>query len=134
MSDSETPWTAAHQAPVYGILHASILKWIAISFSRGPSQPRIRTSISCVSYIGRLIPYHLSHQEAPKCGMGSSNHLTTWFAPLATSPIVKYASWNGHMDSEEKRKVAQIGILGMTNRQLVGSCYNITQGAQFSVL
>ena len=28
-----TPWTAAHQAPVPGILQARILEWAAISFS-----------------------------------------------------------------------------------------------------
>jgi len=29
-----TQWTVAHQAPVRGISQASILEWIAISFSR----------------------------------------------------------------------------------------------------
>ena len=28
-----TPWTAAHQAPVPGILQAKTLEWVAISFS-----------------------------------------------------------------------------------------------------
>ena len=28
------PWTVAHQAPVRGISQASILEWVAISFSR----------------------------------------------------------------------------------------------------
>ena len=28
-----TPWTAAHQAPVSGILQARTLEWVAISFS-----------------------------------------------------------------------------------------------------
>ena len=41
MSDSETPWTVACQAPLsMGILQARILEWVAISFSRGSSQPR----------------------------------------------------------------------------------------------
>ena len=31
----ETPWTAAHQAPLsLGILQAKILEWVAISFSK----------------------------------------------------------------------------------------------------
>ena len=30
----------------HGILQARILEWVAISFSRGPSQPRDRTSVS----------------------------------------------------------------------------------------
>ena len=32
---------------VHGILQARILEWIAISFSRGSSQPRDRTQVSC---------------------------------------------------------------------------------------
>ena len=37
---------------VHGILQARILEWVAISFSRGSSQPRDGTLISC---IGRWI-------------------------------------------------------------------------------
>ena len=40
---------------VHGISQARILEWVAISFSRGYSQPRDRTHISC---IGRWILYH----------------------------------------------------------------------------
>ena len=42
-----TPWSVAHQAPVsMGILWARKLEWVAIPFSRGPSQPRDRTQVS----------------------------------------------------------------------------------------
>ena len=34
---------------VHGILQASILEWVAISFSRGSSQPRDRTQISHIA-------------------------------------------------------------------------------------
>ena len=34
---------------VHGIFQARILKWIAISFSRGSSQPRNRTQVSCIA-------------------------------------------------------------------------------------
>ena len=50
---------------VHGILQARILKWVAIPFSRGSSQPRDQTCISFVSYIGRRTLYHLSHQGSP---------------------------------------------------------------------
>ena len=40
---------------VHGILQATILEWVAIPFSRGPSQPRDRTQISCT---GRQILHH----------------------------------------------------------------------------
>ena len=38
---------------VHGISQARILEWVAISFSKGASQPRDQTHISC---IGRWIP------------------------------------------------------------------------------
>ena len=34
---------------VHGVSQATILQWVAISFSRGSSQPRDRTLLSCVS-------------------------------------------------------------------------------------
>ena len=36
---------------VHGILQARILGWVAVSFSRGSSQPRDQTQASCVSCI-----------------------------------------------------------------------------------
>ena len=39
-----------------------MLEWIAIPFSRGSSQPRDQTWVSC---IGRQTLYHLSHQGSP---------------------------------------------------------------------
>ena len=49
---------------VYRIFQARILEWVAISFSRGSSQPRDRFRISCVSGIGRQILYHWCHLES----------------------------------------------------------------------
>ena len=40
---------------VRGIFQAGILEWVAISFSRGSSQPRDQTQVSC---IGRQILYY----------------------------------------------------------------------------
>ena len=40
---------------VHGIILTRILEWIDMPFSRGSSWPRDRTSISCVSCIGRQI-------------------------------------------------------------------------------
>ena len=34
---------------VHGILQARILEWVAISFSRGSSQPRDQTWVSCIA-------------------------------------------------------------------------------------
>ena len=34
---------------VHGILQARILEWVAISFSRASSQPRVQTWVSCIA-------------------------------------------------------------------------------------
>ena len=46
-------------ASVHGILQARVLEWVAIPLSRGSSQPRDWTQVSCIA--GRFF-YHLSHQ------------------------------------------------------------------------
>ena len=43
---------------VHGISQARILEWVTTAFTRGSSQPRDWTRVSC---IGRWILYHLSH-------------------------------------------------------------------------
>ena len=47
---------------VHGISQARTLEWVAISFSRGSSQPRGQTHISCLSC--RWILYHYATWEA----------------------------------------------------------------------
>ena len=41
----------------HAILQAKILEWVAIPFSRGSSQPRDQTCVSCISCIGRQFLY-----------------------------------------------------------------------------
>ena len=44
--------TMDHSPPsssVHGILQARILEWVAIPFSRGSSQPRDQTQVSCIA-------------------------------------------------------------------------------------
>ena len=43
---------------VHGTFQVGILKQVAISYSKGSSQPRDQTHISCVSFIGKWILYH----------------------------------------------------------------------------
>ena len=45
MSDSLKP----HRLYIHGILQARILEWVAVPFSRGPSQPRDWTQVSCIA-------------------------------------------------------------------------------------
>ena len=48
---------------VHGILQARILEWVAFPFSRGSSQPRGRTQVSCMA--GGFC-YQLSQQGSPR--------------------------------------------------------------------
>ena len=53
---SVTLWTVAHQAPLsMGFFQARTLAWVVISSSRGSSQPRDWTHMSCFSCTGRQI-------------------------------------------------------------------------------
>ena len=57
-----TPWTTLHDpvgcsppgSSIHGIFQARVLEWAAIAFSRGSSQPRDRTRVSCIA--GRYLP------------------------------------------------------------------------------
>ena len=55
-----TLWTVCSlpDSPVHGTLQASILECVAIFYSRGSSQPRDQTCVSCVSCVGRQVLYH----------------------------------------------------------------------------
>ena len=57
--DYSPPGSSAH-----GISQARILEWVAISSSRGSSQPRDRTHVSCGSSSGKQILYHCLIWEA----------------------------------------------------------------------
>ena len=48
---------------VHGILQARILEWVFISSSRGSSQPKDQTQVSCIPSIGR--------QSLHQCHVGS---------------------------------------------------------------
>ena len=52
---------------IHGISQARVLEWVAISFSRGSSQPRNRTRVSHT--VDRHF-YHLSHQGSPTVNSG----------------------------------------------------------------
>ena len=58
--------TCSHPgSSVPGIFQARILEQVAISSSRGSSQPRDQTHISCISCTGRSILYHLKTGIVP---------------------------------------------------------------------
>ena len=54
----------ACRAPLsLGILQERILEWVAMSSSRGSSQPRDRTPVSCIA--GQIL-YQLSYEGSPE--------------------------------------------------------------------
>ena len=92
---------------VHGIFQARILEWIAISYSRGSSQPRDQTHVSCISRIGRQILYCHTSWEAPfnNCNL---HKIREWIRPrqpllgsLKYERIFSLTSW-----------VHQVGLRG----------------------
>ena len=61
---------------VHGIFQARILEWIAMSFSRGSSQPRDQTCFASISCIGSRVLYHSATLEAH---LIHSSHLVNIF-------------------------------------------------------
>ena len=66
--DCSLPGSSAH-----GIAQARILKYVAISFSRGYSRSRDQTLISCVSCMSRRILYHWATWQALKNTLKSTD-------------------------------------------------------------
>ena len=56
---------------VYGILQARILEWVAISLSRGSSQPRDQTKVSCIA--GRFFTIWATRQAPDSWGAYERN-------------------------------------------------------------
>ena len=76
VSDSVTPSTVAHQAPLsMGFSRQEILERIAISSSRGisPTQGLNRALASCISRIVRQLLYHQHHLGSPCVALGHFN-------------------------------------------------------------
>ena len=63
-----TPWTIALPgSSVQGILPARILEWVAMLSSRGSSQPRDRTLISCIA--GRFFGQQATWKDLIVCSL-----------------------------------------------------------------
>ena len=65
VSDFQDPMNCSPAGfSVRGITQARTLEWVAISYSKGSSQPRDQTCVFCVSCIGRKILQHCATWEA----------------------------------------------------------------------
>ena len=63
---------------VHGILQARILEWVAFPFSRGSSQPRDRTQVSCIAgrfFTNWAMQLLISHIITGVLNWCTSNHL-----------------------------------------------------------
>ena len=113
MSDSfATLCTVASPIPVHGILQARILKWLAISFSRGSSWPTedlglldCRQILYCLSHQRSLTccccchfsrvglcatPWTAAHQALPSLGFSRQEH---WSGLPLPSPMQESEKW-----------------------------------------
>ena len=94
------PWTVAYQAPQSMNLQAKILEWVAISFSRGSSQPRDQSWVSWIVdrcftvWTTREIPKRLWTSETLHISCftrASPNHL--FLQMHSRVMILNYTSW-----------------------------------------
>ena len=63
---------------VHGILQARVLEWVAISFSRGSSWPRVWTRVSCI--VGRCFTVAKSQTKLSDWTTNNSKMKTGWNA------------------------------------------------------
>ena len=70
-----SPWSSS----VHWLLQAIMLEWVAISSSRGSSQPRDQTQISFATCIDRQMLYHCGTFSSVQCSLSvMSNSATPW--------------------------------------------------------
>ena len=107
-SDSATPWTVARQAPLS--MGFPRQEWLAIPFSRGPSGPRDRTWVSCVSCIGRQILYQPAPPGKPSLewsGIIWQTSPSRWLPPaLSPAATSLFLLSQGSPMTPERRQVS----------------------------
>ena len=86
-----TPWTVACRSSVHGILQARILEWVAISSSRGSSQPRDQTQVSCIA--GRFFTIWANREALVYWSV-----LVNIWSFIQNSELTCYQGWRGWMD------------------------------------
>ena len=76
---------------VHGVLQARLLEWVAISFSRASSQPRVWTQVSCIA--GRFFTIWATRQGP--CQKTPWSQFTPGFTPRTQEleMLNKAASW-----------------------------------------
>ena len=84
---------------VHAILQARILERVAISFSRGSSQPRNQAQVSCI--VGRF-PCHLSYRE-----VYTHIHTTECYSAIKNNEILPFATTWTELEAIMLSKIIQ---------------------------
>ena len=120
--DCRLPGSAVH-----GILQARLLEWVAISFSRGSSQPRNRTQVSCI--VSKTL-YHLSHQGSTLAEADSS---PSSLAPIATLLSIRfncleYANFRIYTTEVQKKSESIVQEDPSRHSNSIASIYKLENG------
>ena len=86
-----TPWTVACWSSVHGILQTRILERVAISSSRGSSQPRDQTQVSCIA--GRFFTIWATREALVYWAL-----LVNIWSFIQNSELTCHQGWRGWMD------------------------------------
>ena len=121
MSNSVTPWTAAGQTPVHGILQERILEWPAISFSRGSSRLMDQIQVSCIADRPLEKPKYCAQQP----GTRKPEQLLEYydnqcFLSMRTNtdaPFSSFCVYSGPQKSQEDRKSLRM-LFSLTSNHL----------------
>ena len=105
LADSAIPWTVVCQAPlsmefyrpVTGYWSIQYLEWVAIPFSRGSSQPRNKTGVSCIAG-GFLTSWATRRSQATVSGVlkesDTTERLTTRKLNMRSTLLAKLKVYN----------------------------------------
>ena len=90
---------------VHGIFQARILEWAAISYSRGSSQHRDQTRISCISYIDRQILYHCVTWESQSLIEAHLNKASKEWLDSKYTQACNSICWRKHRVGRSNRRI-----------------------------
>ena len=94
---------------VHGISQGKNMEWVAVSFSRGSSQPRVGTRVSCISCLGRWIPCHYTTWEAPY--LCTHVNIYVLLTVQGVCVIVPTKKWPGILNRKLNHSQLQIDML-----------------------
>ena len=108
--DCSSPVTSVH-----GIFQAKTVEWVTISYSRGSSQPKDQTLVSCVSFIDRQVFYHCTTWEDPLTGLFSSVQLLSHVQLFATPWTAAHRPPQSITNSQSLLKLMSIELVMPSN-------------------